>query len=258
MERRNLTQLELARRARVRPQTLNFLLSGRVKRCRRDQLGRLARAVGVSIAFLGGDPNAPPPGMKQAMLGPLLDEPLPTFLRIPEEREAVGRAEAEAVALLGDLDRVFFPAEPLPAADQAGLRADIATVWPEIGERATSGSRWSPPSLSRLNGARFAFQLDTLQAFVAGGFTVQQSDPETADEFAGHLSRAVAAILDPWTSQQAPVPPANKRLLCALARIATGLVIASLEGDTQSVDSATTNLEAIDRALTLRNYRPRT
>ena len=246
LAKRGLSEKEIARRVGIPAQTLNQLKQGKVKRCRRDVLRRLARVLGVSVSYLSGDPNAPLPGLDDLWLGPLLegDEMRPLVCNV-SPREPKTRIEVEAFALAANLGKVFFPPIEVSSAE--------ASTFPRV-KQSDTVKKWSPPGKNRIIGSYFAFDLQQLYSLITGGEEVALKSPKDADEFAANMALVIDMLLEPWTSGRLSTPPKGVRLLSALASVATGVVLAAAKSEEATLERTTEELERIAAILNTQHY----
>jgi transcriptional regulator with XRE-family HTH domain len=260
LARRGLSASEVARRVGMSPQKLNHVLTGRVSKARLDERRRLARVLGASIAFLSGDKNAPPPGVAQSLLGPMLDDVLRSGLSISNADSVGSRAEAETVVLLGELDRVFPSWTPVSDEDAAAFAADILRLGTSPTTKRSlklKGKRWTPPSLNRINGARLIFHVEALHHLLALGEPPSKPSESEIDSFAADMARVIEAVFKPWASDSALEPPKGARIAALLANVATGLALSALDPETRETTAFAETLAALDgvvEALSRLNY----
>ncbi len=259
LARRGLSASEVAQRIGMSAQKLNHLLTGRVSKARLDERKRLARILGASVAFVSGDRNAPPPGVVQAMLGPML-EALPPWFSIANADSASSRAEAETVVLLGELDRVFPSWSSIPDAETAAFAADIARFGMSrpTKPQKLKGTRWTPPSLNRINGARLIFNVEALHHLLALGSPPSKPSESELDSFASDMARVIEAVFKPWASEAQSESPKGARIAALMANVATGLALAALDPETRdspAFGAAVSALEEVVESLNLLNYR---
>lgn len=227
----------------MKAQTLNQIMQGQVKRCRRPAMRRLARILRVSVPFLRGDPNALPPGLDAAVFGLFVDgngegiKPMANLVNPPHEAKT--RAVWEGAALLADLDRVFFRI-PLPDAQTDAQKKRVY--------------RRSLPGQNRIFGAQLIFCLGLLQSIIAGSEELPELSPEAEDTFAADVARVIEALLAPWTTGGLSTPPKGTRILSALASVASGVTGAALKGETPILDKAAETLEELATMLNLHHY----
>jgi len=252
LDRRGLSANEVARRAGMLPQRLSLLVTGKVARCRRRDRQELARVLGVSVAFLSGDPAAEPPGggLTSQMVEPVLTGERPRRRR-PGARRAPSpanetRVQAEHLALLADLERTF-PTQP-DVAERVGpvpaeLRADGVTE-----------PMWRAMRLSeaRAFGSLYALELNILQGFLGGSPDLPDRPDDVMERFAVDMARVIRTVLEPWSSGRLPAPPGGARLVSALGALTTELIQATLMGEIEPpeiIDAATAELEQMARGL---------
>lgn len=193
MARKNLSANEVARRAGMSRQRLSLLTTGKVNRCRREDRRQLARVLGVTVAFLGGEEDK----------GNAVETKTGTEVRDRLAR----RRYAEAVALMGDLRKVIPPqSRPRAQTHDEGFRA----IW---NHKAGTYN------------ATTAMDLTALRAFVFGSADYQpRESEEESEEFLNAVSSVIQAVLQPWTSGKLLVPPAGIAETAAILRVAMGLV----------------------------------
>lgn len=201
MARKRLAANEVARRAGMSRQRLSLLVNGKVTRCRREDRRQLARVLGVTVAFLGGE------DANDKATEPRTDETRTHEGGSKVRDRLEPRRYSEAVALMDDLSRVIPPkSRPSTQTHDEGFRA----MWRR--KAATYD-------------ATTAMDLTALRAFLFGSTEYQPRETEEeSEEFLRAVSSVIQAVLRPWTSGKMPEVPAGLADLEAIARVAMGLV----------------------------------